>query len=247
MNTCENNTYVDNTDLNVGQFFFILIGMLPFIIFCPTWIVARFIYLPLYNKTKKELKELGNEPIPFEYKYPIELAKNSKDKNFDFSNSIVLSSTPKGVVYMRYNNENEGFEYWADKNIDYKYLETVARKYVKIFQCKDLYIDRIKILKQKIIKMNNIIKENKEKEKQKKKTDDKENEDVFASLKSYNSKNKVNNKTKITKSDIVCDHANKYIRRGKLNEAVFTKPIKSQEKPTSSLSFSAWKLLNGSS
>ena len=207
MNSCENNTYVDQTDLNVGQFFFMLVGLLPFLIFCPTWIVARFIYLPLYNKTKKELKELGSEPIPFEHKYPIENAKNTRDATHDFSRSVVLSTTPKGLVYMKYDTKNEGFEYWADKDIDYKYLETVARKYVKIFECKDLYIDRIKILKEKLMKMKQTIEENKEreeKEREKKEKEEKEKQDgsknenennspndVFASLKSYNSKSKV--------------------------------------------------------
>ena len=252
MNSCENNTYVDQTDLNVGQFFFMLIGLLPFLIFCPTWIVARFIYLPLYNKTKKELKELVNEPIPFEHKYPIENAKNTRDASYDFSKSVVLSTTPKGMVYMKYDTKNEGFEYWADKDIDYKYLETVARKYVKIFECKDLYIDRLKMLKEKLMKMKQTIEENKQKEEKEKENGSKnENEnnspdDVFASLKSYNGKSKVKNKTKITKSDIVCDQANKYIKRGKLNEAIFIQTVKKESTvPQESMSFSAWKLLNG--
>ena len=61
MNTCKNNTYVDKTDLNVGQFFFMLLGMIPFAIFCPAWIVARFIYIPFYHlyiPYKKSLFEI---------------------------------------------------------------------------------------------------------------------------------------------------------------------------------------------
>lgn len=257
MNTCKNNTYVDKTDLNVGQFFFMLLGMIPFAIFCPAWIVARFIYIPFYNKTKRELKELGSQPIPFENRYPIQDAKNTKDINSDFSNNIVLSTTPKGLVYMKYDTKNEGFEYWADKDIDYKYLETVARKYVKIFECKDLYIDRLKILKEKLINIKKVIKKNKEREEKinqennntSDKNENKEINDVFASLKSYNGKSKVNikNKTRITKKDIVCDQANKYLKRGKLNEAVFIQPTeKGTNTTTDSMSFSAWKLLNGS-
>ena len=46
---------------------------------------------------------------------------------------------------MRYDKNNEGFDYWCDDNqIEYKYLETVARKYIKIFNCKHLYFDREK-------------------------------------------------------------------------------------------------------
>ena len=193
-----------------------------------------------------------NEPIPFEHKYSIENAKNTRDASYDFSKSVVLSTTPKGMVYMKYDTKNEGFEYWADKDIDYKYLETVARKYVKIFECKDLYIDRLKMLKEKLMKMKQTIEENKEREEKEKQNGSKnENEnnspdDVFASLKSYNGKSKVKNKTKITKSDIVCDQSNKYIKRGKLKEAVFTQTVKKETNvPQQSMSFSAWKLLNG--
>ena len=58
-------------------------------------------------------------------------------------NTSVLESTPQGIVIMRYNNEREGFEYWCDnKNIKYDYLETVARKFVIMNFCTNLYVDR---------------------------------------------------------------------------------------------------------
>ena len=66
---------------------------------------------------------------------------------------------------MRYHKEDEGFEYWADKDIDYKYLETVARKYVTVFSCRDLYIDRFGLLKEKVKNIKEQIEENKKKRK----------------------------------------------------------------------------------
>ena len=62
---------------------------------------------------------------------------------------------------MRYHKKDEGFEYWADKDIDYKYLETVARKYVTVFSCRDLYIDRFSLLKEKVKNIKEQIEENK--------------------------------------------------------------------------------------
>ena len=53
-----------------------------------------------------------------------------------------------------------------------------------------------------------------------------ETDDVFASFKSYNqsSNDKVQkDKTELTRNDVVCDKANKYLHRGKLKEANFGK------------------------
>ena len=101
--------------------------------------VAIFVYGPHVEKLKKEEKE---EPfkIPFEFKYPIKFAKNSNDLE-NIENCSVFCTTPSGEVYMKYNKDNEGFDYWCSKkDIKYKYLETVARKFVTMFKCADLYI-----------------------------------------------------------------------------------------------------------
>ena len=152
---------------------------------------------------------------------------------------------------MRYNKEDEGFEYWADKNIDYKYLETVARKYVTVFSCRDLYIDRFTLLKDKLVNLKEQIEENKKKaeeeeEDEEEKSKEEEADDVFASFKSYNqsSNDKVQkDKTELTRNDVVCDKANKYLHRGKLKEANFGKKNEKVSKSTtSSMSFSSWKL-----
>ena len=68
---------------------------------------------------------------------------------------------------MRYHKEDEGFEYWADNAIDYKYLESVARKYVTVFSCRDLYIERFALLKEKIVNLKEQIAENKRREEEK--------------------------------------------------------------------------------
>ena len=44
----------------------------------------------------------------------------------------------KGNVIMRYNYDDEVFEYWSDnKVLSYKDLDVVARKYVVVYSCKD--------------------------------------------------------------------------------------------------------------
>jgi hypothetical protein len=199
----------------------------------PCWIVATFMYKPYMDKLENSTERL--KPLPFEKQYPIEDAGN--EKNSDFENCIVLSNTPQGLVYMKYSEEEDGFEYWTDKAIDYKYLEAVARKYVTIFSCSDIYIDRIELLKEKIDKIKEEIKKNKEEVKSKgdkKKKKDK-SKDVFASLKS----NKKVVKTKLVRSDIVCEKSNKYIKKGKIEEAEFGNKKEEKVEP---ISFSSWKI-----
>jgi len=226
---------MESCDLNYGQLFFMTLGFLPVLACLPCWVVAKFIYEPYIKKI--ELEE--EVEVPYEYQFPLDDADN--DGSRDYKKSAVLANTPKGIVYMRYYEKDLGFEYWADKTIDYKYLETVARKYVTIFSCKDIYISRFDLLKEKLqkirasIEKNNIKKDEKEVE---------ESDDVFATLKSYNqSKQKVNRKTELTRNDVVCDESNKYLNRGKLKDFNLVENPKVTE--TSALSFSSWKLWKG--
>ena len=99
------------------------------------------------------------------------------------------------------------------------------------------------MLKEKILGIKQKIEENKlEKEELEEKAEEEEN-DVFASLKSYNqsTSNISSTKTELTRNDVVCDEANKYLNRGKIVEANFGAEKKINT-PTSSMSFSSWKL-----
>ena len=217
---------------NSSQIFFMMLSFVPMALCLPCWIVATFMYKPYMDKLENSTERL----IPFEKQYPIEDAGN--EKNSDFENCIVLSNTPKGLVYMKYSEKEDGFEYWADKTIDYKYLEAVSRKYVTLFSCRDIYIDRIGLLKEKIDKMKEEINKNKEslkKDVKSKGTKKDKSKDVFASLKS----NKKVVKTKLVRSDIVCEKSNKYIKKGKIEEAEFGKK---KEEKVDPISFSSWKI-----
>jgi len=225
---------MESVALNYGQIFFMMLGLVPVLACAPCWVVAKFVYEPYVKK----LAEEEEEPVPYEYQYPLMDAEDNGEQ--DFKKCIVLSNTPKGLVYMRYCKEDKGFEYWTDNSIDYKYLETVARKYVTIFSCRNIYIDRFSLLKEKIFDIKQKIEENKRTEDE----EEEEGNDVFANFKSYNqSTNKISsNKTQITRNDVVCDEANKYLNRGKIAEANFEAGKKLVDTPTSSMSFSSWKL-----
>lgn len=54
---------------------------------------------------------------------------------------ILIEYTPLGNVYMYYNADSASFEYHSDKTVPFAILETVARKYVITYRCKELYVD----------------------------------------------------------------------------------------------------------
>ena len=88
----------------------------------------------------KELEEISEDEIiaklkleahDFVIKYRLDGLKNS----------FIIEKTPLGNVIMYWNNSRESFEYYSDNTIPYRYLETVGRKYVKTFNCRQIYID----------------------------------------------------------------------------------------------------------
>ena len=134
---------------------FFFISFVPFTILFSSWIVAKYVFLPYVEMAKNE-KEIEwpdeEEIVKYEDKYPIK-EKNVKNEDLDTDNCCVCESTPDGLVFMKYNEKNEIFDWWGDNKLtSYKYLETVARKYVNSFKCSNFYIDREEDLKQQIEK-----------------------------------------------------------------------------------------------
>ena len=150
----------------------------------------------------------------------------------DFVNNLCLNTvtetTPRGDVLMYYSSKLGSFVYHSrTKEIPYKYLETVARKYVIEYNCKKLYVD----IRKEYEKGLNKYKEIKEKEEKAAKDakvgtveDVKENKkkQIFANLKTYNRKGEVHNKQK-DKIYILKEQANRYSYRGKIEEYSETK------------------------
>ena len=235
----------ENAKLNTGQMFFIMLSFIPLALFFPFWVVAKFIYEPWL----KRLTEMRDEipPIPFRERWPINKAKNTnKQVN---KNSVVYENTPKGNVIMRYSYDDEVFEYWCDnKTLLYKDLDVVARKYVIVYSCKDLYIDRFELQKQKFIEARNkYLAEIKGRKEEEIKEDNKEDSLFIKSKMQKAKENNTNymdgNLVNINKLTTV-EKANSFKRLGNFNECTVWKPEanKTQVKePISNLSFSAFK------
>ena len=181
-------------------------------------IVAKYIYLPWVRKNELE----NIEPvIKYEDKFSLDDIKDTIVEPEDVSCNVYVSEhTPEGYVIMRYNNEEEGFEYWCDNtSIKYNYLEVVSRKYVDKLLCKNLYKDRMK----------------KEEELEEK---EEETDDIFVKPKISKENNKRKEERKVSNVE-----GNKYIRKGKINELKIFKIEKKKKEPKKKMSFYDYKLL----
>ena len=117
--------------------------------------------------------------------------------------NFIIEKTPLGNVIMIYNNIRGTFDYYSDSNIPYRFLETVGRKYVISFNCRQIFIDMEEELKLYELKLKE--KEDKEKEEKEEKEDEEKarangdikndvkndvkndkKKNVFAKFKSYN-------------------------------------------------------------
>jgi hypothetical protein len=212
-----------------------------------SWIVGKFFI---------ENIEEEDVPVLFEDKYSLKDMEYDLSRNNELTkNTSVMENTPQGLVIMRYNVDREGFEYWSDtKNMKFDYLETVARKFVIMNFCTNLYIDRYEDIKRQheeydILEHEKNDEKNNEKndEKNNEKNDEKNNEtgapkeqdtndysDVFV-------KHKVKKKVKVDRKKIVAKKSNKYLYIAKINEFEW---IKKKEQDAREVSFASFKAMS---
>jgi hypothetical protein len=178
-----------------------------------------------------------------------EVINNRLDK---LSKNFIIEYTPIGNVIMTYNNKKEVFDYYSDNAIPYKYLETVLRKYLIIYNCRPLYVDMEEELKKYDDKMQL------EKDKRKDRKDIiKEKKSVYAKFKNYNKegptghisiapppKNSIQNKIGYDKNENVLlkENSNRYSRQGRIsNFNILQKIDKTKINKKHSLTFIEYK------
>lgn len=83
------------------------------------------------------------EERPYEGLYPLDTGHLFETPD-NRSKGIVEEMTPEGRVRMRLTDGI--FEYWADRALHYRYLETVARKYVIVYDCREAYVNMFREL-----------------------------------------------------------------------------------------------------
>ena len=134
-----------------------------------------------------------------------------------------MENTPMGFVIMTWDQENKRFHYYSDrKDLPYRFLDTVSRKFVKSFDCKCVYVNIEEELETCKTSAENV------KKKMEEKIVEKKVDDVFASFKKYNEKVEVNNKDNEL---FIKDKINIYRYCGAIRDFQFIKtPVKEVKK-----------------
>ena len=152
----------------------------------------------------------------------IELKKNAID---ELRNLYVHEETSRGKVTMTYNSDTESFWYWTNnKNMNYRILDTVARKFSLDYNCKQIcvsYKDELNNAYNKIEEeKKNKIKALEELENTGENTGENKKVNVYAQFKSYNVKSS-NNASEENTSDkkkyVLADKANRFSYKGDID------------------------------
>jgi len=95
-------------------------------------------YVTSFFATPKEIpKKKVIEVEKYEDKYKQKFDELKEDTATSKTN-ILFETTPNGNVIMFYDNEKKSYDYYSDKVIPFRFLETVSRKYVVFFKCKSI-------------------------------------------------------------------------------------------------------------
>ena len=227
---------IDFTQLN-NTFFYVtdkqdVINIINVVVTVATSLLLSCIFVSKYVKDyDDDDEEEEEEIIPYESKYqlPISSAYNPNNNFIPDKQNFISENTPNGVVFMRYDKDNEGFDYWCNDNqIEYKYLETVARKFVNTFNCQHLYFDREKDIKRQKLELelkeitDNLTSKNEKIEVENNNKDENKDEnkddDVFIKAKPIKNTKNTKNDIKNKNNDIIPTNSNKFIKKGKIKE-----------------------------
>ena len=234
-----------------------------YLLFYQFIVLLASVIFNIYKEVEKEIEEEEEEEeeeeikmVPYEDKYKdkikaVEAIKTDKTLLDNLKFSFVMETTPNGNVLMFWDNNRSSFIYYSDTCIPYRYLEVVARKYVIMNNCREIYFimeEQLKPLKKEEI------------------VEKKEENNVFAKLKSYNqssildTKNiapkKQNQNTQLPRIQItqketdkneilLKENANRYSYEGKIiNFSFLQKPKKNMKEKISFSEFKKYKNQN---
>ena len=142
--------------------------------------------------------------------------------------NFIGEKSPRGIIYMAYDSSIDSYIYYSKtKDIPYKYLETVARKYVIDNKCLNIYVDYKEEYIQGLNKYKHRLQERKKSLENKLKEHElhednveSKKKNIFANFKSYNKqdKNTKNITDTNTKEYILTENSNHYKYKGNLDD-----------------------------
>jgi hypothetical protein len=132
-------------------------------------------------------------------KLSIVLTDENNELEKKWKTKILFENSPRGNIIMYYDAFKQGFAYYSDQtSIPYNVLNAVAMKYVRIYRCRDFFVDNCETPEGKLSPLLDS-QEKKEEKKDDKPVEKKETKkSPFANFKNYNT---VSNKLKEEKKD----------------------------------------------
>lgn len=208
-------------------------------------------YRFLRARNKKELvkKELVKKELPEHIKYD-----NGWYAEFDeLKKKLIMpipilseppptiqEVTPRGEILMYYNVNNKAFDYYSNnKNLPYRTLDAVARKYVCLHNVPSIYVDIREEVKKGIDKCSKKIKDAKHADASVDATKPMSASSIFAVYKNYKSgvtaaadSNSNGGLGNNSKKVILKDNVNKFIFKGRIDD--YALDVKAREKKENS-------------
>lgn len=167
-------------------------------------------------KLEKDFNENIDKCFYNKTKLNIILAHENNELEKKWKTKLLFESSPRGNIIMYYDAFKQGFAYYCDQtSIPYNLLNSVAMKYVRIYRCRDFFVDNCETPEENPSPLLDIEekKENK-KEKPEGKTEGNRKKSPFATFKNYNTAtNKLTKKDeKNTNKDMKKEEEKLYIR-----------------------------------
>ena len=138
-------------DFNIGTISFSDVLMMIFLVnaglLCSALLVSHMnkLITDYFNDEESYLRSLVDyETTPYEEKYTLEYKEYTKEEKEELKypeeHTYIIDNTPDGNVIMSYNKKDDNFNFYCNnKQVKYSYLETIARKFVKSFNCEHIY------------------------------------------------------------------------------------------------------------
>jgi len=169
----------------------------------------------LLDKKNKRLEK--EEPKNEDYLSSESDLDSENEEKKEFYKLFIEEDTPKGKIGLRYNTFTESFWWWSNtKDVPFKYLETVSRKYVIDNDCLDIYVDIRDELQKGVEKVNET---KKKEEQQSNETEQEKNmQRVYAKFRKYNQKaSRILGGTSGA-YPVLKERCNRYTYRGNMND-----------------------------
>ena len=100
-------------------------------------------FLATYTRTETTDMNSSIQPVFYDtdsYKNAMAVANNELENYW--KRRILFENTPRGNIIMHYDAYKLGFAYYSDTSgLPYSLLNAVAMKYVRIYKCRDFFID----------------------------------------------------------------------------------------------------------